>query len=359
MIQMLKALTVALSSFVLAGTLLPLWRTEKWWVRVFDFTHLQIIFIGLLLIPALCLLLPQLPVVFGKVLLATVAFATAANFWWIFPYTRLAGKQVLAAEASDRSLAILAANVLQENRNSARLLEEIRRVRPDVILILEADKRWTGELSSLTNEFPHTILHPRTNTYGMNLYSRFPLVNPEVRFLTDHNVPSIRTRLEFHDTHVLFYGVHPRPPARPAEGDVQPLDSTQRDAELVLVAREIEGMEEPVIVAGDFNDVAWSHTSRMFQRISRLLDPRIGRGFFNTYHARFPLLRFPLDHLLHSDDFTLVDMQRLGKIGSDHFPIFAVLQLERGAVPQQEAPPQKPSDEKEASEAVRKNQHEE
>jgi endonuclease/exonuclease/phosphatase (EEP) superfamily protein YafD len=101
--------------------------------------------------------------------------------------------------------------------------------------------------------------------------------------------------------------------------------SAPRDAELVLVAREAAEADGPTIVAGDLNDVAWSHTSRLFQRISRLPDPRIGRGMFNSFHANYRLLRWPRDHVFVSGDFLLRDMQRLPRFGSDHFPILVRL----------------------------------
>ena len=46
---------------------------------------------------------------------------------------------------------------------------------------------------------------------------------------------------------------------------------------------------------------------------------------FNTFHAEYPLLRWPLDHLFHSDHFTLHDIKRLAFIGSDHFPLLTSL----------------------------------
>jgi endonuclease/exonuclease/phosphatase (EEP) superfamily protein YafD len=137
---------------------------------------------------------------------------------------------------------------------------------------------------------------------------------------------------------VWLNAVHPRPPA-PGESD----HSLPRDAELLVVgARVRDALERegsrPVVVFGDLNDVAWSRTTRLFQKVSRLLDPRKGRGLFPTFHARWPGLRWPLDHVFFSDDFRLVAMRRLDYVGSDHFPVYVCLSHEPPAAAEQEAP---------------------
>lgn len=94
------------------------------------------------------------------------------------------------------------------------------------------------------------------------------------------------------------------------------------------MAREVADESGPIIVTGDLNDVAWSETTRLFRKISGLLDPRVGRGMFNSFHAEHWLIRWPLDHVFHSHHFTFGSMRRLPAFGSDHFAILTTLVLE-------------------------------
>lgn len=193
--------------------------------------------------------------------------------------------------------------------------------KPDVLFVLEANKRWQDELAPLTETYPHQILYPLENTYGLLFYSRLPIRHHEIRFLIQDDIPSVYAQLELPSGQLIhFYGVHPMPPS-PTEH----YRSTERDAELLLVGKEARTKSGPIIVAGDLNDVAWSHTTRLFQRISGLLDPRIGRGLFNTFHARYFFLRWPLDHVFVSEHFQLQGIRRLPNCGSDHFPMFISL----------------------------------
>jgi endonuclease/exonuclease/phosphatase (EEP) superfamily protein YafD len=181
------------------------------------------------------------------------------------------------------------------------------------------------------------------------LFSRLELVDPQIEFLVQDDIPSIHTRVRLRNgQEINLHCLHPRPPV-PNDGNER---STERDAELLIVGREIENDGEPNVVLGDLNDVAWSHTTHLFERISGLLDPRVGRVFYNSFHARHFFLRFPLDHLYHSNHFRLVDFKRLPAFGSDHFPMFVVLNFEPEATTEQAAEPETPGDEAEAEEKI-------
>jgi endonuclease/exonuclease/phosphatase (EEP) superfamily protein YafD len=211
------------------------------------------------------------------------------------------------------------ANVLQENRRSDLLLEAIAGADPDVVCLVETDGWWAEALRPLRARYPWWQECPIDNHYGMCLYSRLPLVASDVRFIVSGDVPSIRAvvRLRSGDE-VSIYAVHPPPPlpGSPSYG---------RDGELVLTGLEIDRAQQPAIIVGDLNDGAWSYTTRLFQRLSHMVDPRVGRGMFNTFHAEHPLARYPLDHVFHTRDFSLRELRRLQYVGSDHFPILAEL----------------------------------
>lgn len=173
-----------------------------------------------------------------------------------------------------------------------------------------------------------------------------------MRYLVDAEIPSIRTTFRLRNGQTTrLHALHPKPP--------EPLrnqDSTPRDAELVLVAKEIAAAAPaPSVVCGDLNDVAWSDTTRIFLRVSGLLDPRVGRGLLNTYNAGNPIFRFPLDHVFHSNHFKLFRLRRLPKVGSDHFPVLIELNLEPDAPAEQPAPRPEESDERIAEQIVERS----
>ncbi len=335
--------------FVLAlATGLSFWRRQSWWVRVCDFPRLQIA-AGLLLVVVLHTLLAA-PTPWAQAFRVLLLGCLALQLRRMFPYTRLARTQVrpsLAVDPPD-GIRLLFANVLQTQHECAGLLAQIRELDPDVVLALETDSWWQQQLGGLTATHPHTVLQPQDNTYGMVLYSRIPLIDPEVRFLIEDDVPSIHLRLRLASgVEVRLHCLHPRPPS-PTEAD----SSVERDAELLMVGRAIKKDPCPVIVMGDLNDVAWSHTSALFRRISGLLDPRIGRGFFNTFNAKHRWIRFPLDHFFHSNDFRLVEFRRLEAFGSDHFPVYIHLSHEPDAPAEQPEPHADADERAEAKEKI-------
>lgn len=345
--EALRWLLILLGLLLAAGTLASHSTRSHWLIRGWDFPRLHIALLaaatGFLYL--LCFHIANgLEAGFVAVCLVTAGW----QGWRIYPYTVLAAREVDDAGAGGASITLMTSNVLMDNQQHACWLARVNEADADVVLALEVDQRWYRAISALERSHPHTLHQIQDNYYGIALYSRLPLIQPELRFLVQNDIPSIRTGVELPDGRLIrLYGLHPRPPE-----PLRDQDSGPRDAELVLVGREIAEHNEPAIVLGDFNDVAWSRTTRLFQNLGHLLDPRRGRGFFSTFPAAHPWARFPLDHIFHSDHFKLIRLRCLEPVGSDHLPVFAALRLEPGAAAEQDEPHADAGDQAEAQEKV-------
>ncbi len=330
---MLSTINATLVALVTLLTVLPLSRHPAWWIRDMDFPRLQIVIL------ALAVLLFQWTIVglddkSDRILSIITLASLIYQAFWIIPYTRLYPKEVKvgALKGKGERIRILSSNVLETNRNAQGLIDLVRQHNPDIFVTLETNHWWEQQLSVLESEYPHSMKCPLENLYGMHVYSRHPLEDCAIQFLVQQGIPSMHAMLVLpSQRRVRMHFLHPAPPS-PTEND----ESTQRDVELLIVAKSVARLDTPVIVAGDLNDVAWSATTRLFRKISGLLDPRVGRGMFNTFHAGHWFMRWPLDHFFHSSHFTLSFIRRLPAIGSDHFPVMVELIYDESAKEEQE-----------------------
>lgn len=315
-------LFTSMSVVCLLASLLPLVTRPHGMFRVFDFPRVQIVVAAAALLVIGLVALPLAPITVTA--MAGLALSILIQSIYVARFTRLWPRRSKSYRKGDDAFAtvkILVSNVKQSNREFDRVLRLVETTAPDIAVFMETDETWASALQPVFDQFVHSLKCPLGNSYGMCLCSNFRLSATHIQFLLNPEVPSFNCIVELEQGNSFrLLTVHPEPP-------VATDDTIGRDAEIALIGKLVRDDPMPVIVTGDLNDVAWSSTTRRFLRISRLLDPREGRGQYNTFDARFFFLRWPLDHIFHSRHFQLVSMRRQPFVGSDHFPMLYTLAL--------------------------------
>lgn len=322
----LVILALAIAAFVVVTTALPLIRTGYWVTRMCDFPRVQI---GTIALIGLALALVSLPLgadpAYAWPAAGACVVAAIAQAIQIVRYTRLWPRQLGPGHEDSTVVRLLTSNIDYENDSYDAVRTAIEEVRAEVLLLVELNEPWEQALRTLIDDYPHRAGCVRGDGLGLTLLSRHELRNIEVRHLVSDRRASIHGEIVVPGAGpVKFVAVHPTPPGLDEEGYDGRRNSRPRDAELMMVAEEIrDHPRHHWIVFGDFNDVAWSHTTRLFRRLSGMQDPRIGFKLLNTFHARYRLLRYPLDHIFLSPRLGIRRLERVRLPGSDHFGVLA------------------------------------
>jgi endonuclease/exonuclease/phosphatase (EEP) superfamily protein YafD len=349
LVRIARWLLILLALIGIAATIIPAVPGHIWWVRYFDFPRIQIL-IASAAIWVLLLLVSGGRA--SRLALLALAGAIAYQAYVLYPYTSLAPPNEIATEtcAPGNRLRLLAVNIRMTNEHDNRLLSIVRQVDPDVAWFQEVDEWWLQNLAPLAATMPYHIAQAQPNYFGAALYSRYPLIDPQINFLTGSHDPAVFAGIRLpSDQPIRLYALHPRPPQ---EGR----GTAERDAQILATALAAHDDNLPHIVAGDLNAVPWEDVVGHARRVGRLLDPRIGRGFYITWNSETPVLKWPLDHILPGQAFTLTAQRVLPEFGSDHRPLLAELCLNPAAAAWQSPPPMWPDDLEEARIAVVRGQ---
>ncbi|HEA20644.1 hypothetical protein LCGC14_2348320 [marine sediment metagenome] len=309
-------------------SILSLFRNaEIRYIKMLDFPRIQLFILSLISFILLLIVIKKWRW-YNYLLLFGLFSGLCINSTFLIHYTRLVSVEVPTAEdikSSDNQLSILLFNVKMTNRKPEPLLDLIDQKNPDMILAMEVDDTWNKELKVLDKDYPYAQHTINEVTYGMVLYSKFPLEKVEVDYLTNKKVPSFESTISLgNDMKISFHAIHPVPPTH---FNNLPDNAGQEENALKKLGKEIEKRKLPTIVAGDLNDVVWSYVDALTGTKNMLNDLRVGRGFFNSYNAENFLMRWPLDHVFVTKEFRLKKFERLPKIGSDHFPMYVELVL--------------------------------
>lgn len=281
------------------------------------------------------LFLPAWPVAFLAALrrrwalFGTAGAAVGLHVMFVAP-------EILAAEAvpdsarAGRAFTVFSANVYAGNDDVEGYAAEIRRNRPDIVVLQEATPALLSRLAETgaVDDLPHRVTVARHDPFAAAVLSRWPVTAHDVLALRGRPV-LIRATVQLAGTPIRVFAVHA----------VSPFGGARQEwiSDLEAIRGAVAAEREPVLVAGDLN-ATWGH--RHFRRLldSGLTDAAAARGraFSMTWprNRRIapPLVR--IDHVLTSRGLVVTRITTGAGRGSDHRPLIARVALtERASGP--------------------------
>lgn len=281
---------------------------SRWWLLDL-FSHFRVQYTVLLAVEAILL------IVLRRFRWAALALVfTAINASTIIPLYFSSSMR----PATGRTYKLVLLNVHSSNRDVNRVLDLLRQEQPDFIVLLEVNQRWIGELRVLSDEYPHFLVRPREDNFGVAFYSRIAPDDARIEDIGGARVPSTVARFSVEGKPLTIIGTHALPP-------MNAVYFAERNSQLAAAfARgdELAANGNAVILAGDFNSTAyWSRVFASSVGDTKLRDSREGFGVQSSWPTFIPVARIPLDHCFVSESI-VVHSRRIGPgVGSDHLPV--------------------------------------
>ena len=217
---------------------------------------------------------------------------------------------------------VLLANVNSANRDYAKIHRAILEHEPDFIVLLEVTPWLLERLAEFDDFFPHRVVAPREDNFGIALLGRQPFPRTEIVQFGAAGLPSITAEVAVGERRFILVGTHPSPPV--SAGSAR--DRNEQLAALALFARQAR---HPLLLLGDLNVSPWSPYFGRLLAASGLRDSADGRGILPSWPVGLPPLWIPIDHALYSDGIEVLRRKSGATLGSDHYPVIVDFHLTR------------------------------
>lgn len=203
-------------------------------------------------------------------------------------------------------------NLLSNRAQDEAFLAQVAKDAPDVLTLQEVSQRNRALLAGLSEAYPHQHICPLGDHLGEAVLSRWPVV-ADTAFCTDRDGLA-GMLVEAPQGRFWLVSVHLSWPF--------PQDQAGQVGQLMDRLQQLGDSLYPVVMAGDFNAVAWSWTLRRMARASGT--QRIGPQLHSFTGMPVPM-HLGIDHVLTtSGRGSVVQMPPLG---SDHHGLLARIEL--------------------------------
>lgn len=244
----------------------------------------------------------------------------ALHLAWVLPELRPA-RPLPAGAGSAPRIRIFTSNLKYTNTHMAGIAEEIRRARPDVVLLQELSPANLEALqrTGVIDEFKFTLIQPQVRPTGTGVLSNLPMTDAATWDVS--GMVNARVTVAVGDRTVRIYDVHTNAPFG-APG------APRWKRQLAQIRQAAAAETGPLVVAGDFNA---SYGHRPFRALldGGLSDTHVeaGRGSAKTWPRDIPLLPplVRIDHVLVSPQISVLSIAEGVGRGSDHRPLIADL----------------------------------
>jgi len=222
------------------------------------------------------------------------------------------GLSTIASAGAAHDLSVLALNAWHNHADPSRLSAYLAEVDADLVVLSEFGPNKRALLAPLKPTHPFQIDCAEEWSCSLALLSRIPFASAGTGHLAEGKLAFVWARLA---GGVTVLGTHLYRPSR------DPWLHEQQMLELVQFIDRIPG---PVILAGDLNTTPWSKTYRTLRRVAGLVPASTLRPTWPAWPLAFP--QVALDHIFVSPDLSVSAAGTGPAVGSDHLPIWAVVQ---------------------------------
>ncbi|AFL85975.1 metal-dependent hydrolase [Belliella baltica DSM 15883] len=194
-------------------------------------------------------------------------------------------------------------------------------------------------------EYSYQIIegNPRKRSYGMVIFSRYPIINEGRVFDTKRNNGVIFADIKVDKDTIRIYNAHLESMSIPSEGlsDLDGIKENYRETlgklkrgqviratQLGVLIEHMKNSPYANVLVGDFNDVPYSYTYFSLRKIMKNAFETAGRGFGFTYNKVLFFLR--IDNIFYDEVLQIERFKTHREVDySDHYPVSATFSWEK------------------------------